>query len=169
MKPKSRMVSNKEIWKPIPGYENCYAVSNLGRVKSRWYRRGRRRCVLKPGINWSGHLKVGLCRDGKVKYHYLHRLVLLAFVGTCPKGMECRHFPDRNPTNNRLDNLSWATHIRNVEDRKIHGTNRRAKKLSNKNIPIIKRLAEKESQRSIAKIFGVSQSTIWRYLNHGSS
>lgn len=25
----------KEIWKPIPGYDDRYAVSNLGRVKSR--------------------------------------------------------------------------------------------------------------------------------------
>lgn len=57
--------------------------------------------------------------------YLVHRLVLEAFVGPCPPGMECRHFPDRDPTNNRLDNLSWATRKQNMEDKASHGTNRK--------------------------------------------
>lgn len=59
--------------------------------------------------------------NGPKKYS-VHVLVLMAFFGPCPKRMECRHFPDRNPKNNNLENLSWATHIVNLADRKIHGT-----------------------------------------------
>ena len=29
----------KEVWKDIIGYEGLYQVSNLGRVKSLWFRR----------------------------------------------------------------------------------------------------------------------------------
>jgi hypothetical protein len=36
--------------------------------------------------------------------------------------MECRHFPDRDPSNNRLENLSWGTHKQNEADKQHHGT-----------------------------------------------
>lgn len=48
-------------------------------------------------------------------------LVLLAFVGPRPKGMECCH-NDGDPENNSLDNLRWDTHSSNVYDAIRHGT-----------------------------------------------
>lgn len=51
----------------------------------------------------------------------IHRLILEAFVGPCPEGMEARHL-DNDPTNNRLDNLCWGTPKENTEDRRRHGT-----------------------------------------------
>ena len=51
-----------------------------------------------------------------------HRLVLEAFVGPRPEGMECRHLSG-NPQNNSVDNLCWGTPVENQGDRKIHGTN----------------------------------------------
>lgn len=70
----------------------------------------------------SGHKFVRLNKQGKSTNHYVHRLVLEAFVGPCPPGMECRHYPDQNPANNRLENLSWATPKTNQGDRKENGT-----------------------------------------------
>ena len=61
-------------------------------------------------------------RDGKVKWIGAHRLVLFAFVGPCPPGMECCHFPDRDPTNNNLMNLKWGTDKENQDHRRTHGT-----------------------------------------------
>jgi hypothetical protein len=52
---------------------------------------------------------------------YVHRLVLKAFVGPCPEGMEGCHW-DGDACNNKLDNLRWATHAENVEDSIRHGT-----------------------------------------------
>ena len=52
----------------------------------------------------------------------VHRLVLLAFVGPCPEEMECRHFPDKNPANNNLNNLQWGTKEENYQDKVVHGT-----------------------------------------------
>lgn len=61
---------------------------------------------------------------GPISCHYIHQLVLEAFVGACPEGMEARHFPDRDTSNNRLENLRWATHQQNIDDKKFHGTAR---------------------------------------------
>jgi hypothetical protein len=52
----------------------------------------------------------------------VHRLVLEAFVGPCPIGMQCRHFPDPNPANCNLKNLQWGTPMENTEDKRVHGT-----------------------------------------------
>lgn len=52
----------------------------------------------------------------------MHRLVLLAFVGPCPDGMEACHANDI-PTDNRLANLRWGTHADNMRDRIENGGN----------------------------------------------
>jgi hypothetical protein len=54
--------------------------------------------------------------------HNVHHLVLKAFVGPCPPGMECRHFPDRDQANERVENLRWGTPRENVADAMLHGT-----------------------------------------------
>lgn len=107
-------------WRPVVGYELRYEVSNLGNV-----RHIRRKVVLKthPG-NKYGHRYVAFWTPSGKKDLLVHRLVLEAFVGPCPPGMECRHFPDRDPGNNRLDNLQWGTHQENEEDKETHGTRR---------------------------------------------
>jgi hypothetical protein len=52
----------------------------------------------------------------------VHRLILEAFVGPCPEGMETCHFPDINPTNNALENLRWDTRSENTRDQIASGT-----------------------------------------------
>lgn len=61
----------------------------------------------------------------------VHRLVLEAFVGPCPPGMVCRHFPDRDPTNNHANNLRWGTSQENIEDTHRDGTWARGEKSGN--------------------------------------
>jgi hypothetical protein len=69
--------------------------------------------VLKPAPKPSGHLSVVLGRDGGTRD--VHRIVLDAFVGPRPDGMECRHLDD-DPTNNALSNLVWGTRSENQLD-----------------------------------------------------
>lgn len=65
-----------------------------------------------------------------IKYNYkgrtylVHKLVLLAFVGPCPPGQQCRHL-DGNPWNNNLSNLCWGTPQENGQDKISHGTSKR--------------------------------------------
>ena len=75
-----------------------------------------------------GRTIVSLYDGLSCRQYNVHTLVLLAFVGPCPPGMECRHFPDRNPANNCLENLSWGTRSQNQQDRITHGTSNRGMK-----------------------------------------
>ena len=106
-----------ERWVPIPDFPG-YEVSDLGRVRSlatpATRKRGR---ILKPSRTVSGNdrVAVGLYRDGKRHMRLVHRIVLEAFVGPRPEGMECCHFDD-DPTNNSLENLRWDTRTANRQD-----------------------------------------------------
>lgn len=112
-----------EIWKDIPGYEGQYQVSDFGHVKS-LARRVKRsqglynvserilKSIQRPDKYYVVHLPHGMV--------YTYQLVLLAFVGPCPEGQECRHL-DGNCQNNRLDNLKWGTRSENARDRVRHG------------------------------------------------
>lgn len=114
-----------ERWAPISGWEGLYSASDRGRIRSetrhvvsRWggLKIVRSR-ILASGRSGSGYLHVTLAREGAAYRVSVHRLVLEAFVGPCPPGMECRHHPDNCRTNNRLENLSWGTHSQNMRDR----------------------------------------------------
>ncbi len=70
----------------------------------------------------NGYVFVELTRGGKGSKQLVHRLVLQAFVGLCPPGMEACHYPDRNRTNNALSNLRWDTKYANASDAHKHGT-----------------------------------------------
>lgn len=104
-----------EIWKDVVGYEGLYEVSNLGRVKSLAKKTmrsdGRENIyhekVLGGTVSDTNRMKVGLSKDGSVRFHEVQNLVLLAFVG--PKsGPKVRcSWKDNNPLNNHLDNLFW--------------------------------------------------------------
>lgn len=99
-------------------------------------------------------------------------MVLETFVGPCSKGMEGCH-NDGNPGNNFIGNLRWDTHKNNENDKIEHGTilsgpKHYLSKFNNDQIVKIRRLAEKEgmSQRKIAKIYGVSPTTIYKIINN---
>src|SRR5438105_1738263 len=40
---------------------------------------------------YGGYIRVSLWNEGKSYVATIHRMVLEAFVGPCPKGMQCRH------------------------------------------------------------------------------
>lgn len=123
-------MSADEIWKAIPEYRADYEVSNLGRVRSLDrlvshgvgnFQRKRKGTILKPGTVKSGHQLVVL---GRGHSRLIHRLVLEAFVGPRPDGMECCH-GDGDPANNCLNNLRWDTRSANVLDDYKHGVRKR--------------------------------------------
>ena len=73
------------------------------------------------------------------------------------------HRPDRSRSYD-FDNLIFITAD---EHRKI--TNRERRKVSDDNVRYIRSVSRsKHSQRKLAKLFDVSQSTIWKIVNHKS-
>ena len=111
-------------FREIPGFPG-YRIGDDGSVWSCRSRHGRMTATWRPlkgRRSRNGHLAVYLCRGGKRHYRAIHRLVLEAFVGPCPPGMEGCHDPDRDPSNNRLPNLRWDTRRANCADAIRHGT-----------------------------------------------
>jgi hypothetical protein len=93
----------------FPGYR----VGDDGSVWRSWHGGWR---LVPSRRHKKGYRRVTLHRDGKRYHPLVHRLVLEAFVGPCPKGMEVCHYPDTDKANNRLGNIRWDTHAENMRD-----------------------------------------------------
>lgn len=89
--------------KDIKGYEGLYAITSCGKVYS--YKRKR---FLRPFDNGLGYLKVFLCKDGKKKQYYLHRLVAEAYLENPNNYPQVNH-RDENKSNNCVNNLEFCT------------------------------------------------------------
>jgi hypothetical protein len=97
-------------------------VSTYGGVKSlKYFSHTGKVGTLKQNRSKLGYLSVALYKNGKIKRLSTHRLVLEAFMGQCPNGMECAH-NDGNKQNNKLKNLRWDTPSNNHGDKLKHGT-----------------------------------------------
>lgn len=160
-----------EQWKDVIGFEGVYQVSDQGRVKSlnRKDSRGHTRPgkILQPIKHGAGYLYVNLSNANIANPTLIHRIVLEAFVGTCPNNMEACHL-DCNKHNNQLSNLRWDTRAGNRVDSINAGTIARGERVSSAKLTasavyIIKHCIDpKHTQASIAKAFGVGQEAISR-------
>ncbi len=109
--------------KPIPNFPgycahpegytlSCY--NNKWGFTNTWRR-------LKSGTNNRHGRQVVVLTNASGEHSiHVHRLILLAFVGECPEGMEACH-NNGNAGDNRLSNLRWDTKKANAEDVKRHG------------------------------------------------
>ena len=167
----------EEEWRPVRDWPE-YEVSNLGTVRTlpRTVMRrngvsmlvlGRVRSLVRQGGSHENYVGLCLKRPGERKTVYVHRLVLDAFVGPCPEGLECRHFPDPDTSNNRLDNLSWGTRVQNHADKRSHGTSPTGErhpmaKLTAEDVRKIRQLRSTgQTLERIAQQFGVTWSNVW--------
>ena len=101
-----------EVWRDIPGFEGCYQISNLGRLKSfKVYPNG---YILSVTNSDGGYLRFVLSAKGrKSKSVKIHRLVAETFIPNPQKLPEVNHI-DGNKQNNVIDNLEWCTHQHNI-------------------------------------------------------
>lgn len=165
-----------ERWLPVAGFEGLYSVSNLGRVRreskvvSRKPTSGYRIAekIMSPGAGVrSRYLSVRLSKDGKASTHYVHHLVLSAFVGPRPAGQEACH-GDGNRGNNSATNLRWDTRKANHADKKIHGTEAvgerhpGAKLTDSMVVALRRRRAEGASFTTLSNEFGITRMTAHR-------
>ena len=107
-----------ERWEPIVGYEGLYEVSNLGKVRNS--RIGthnyHKELALQPnGRRGSAkYISIGLWKNNKPKYKYLHRLVAEAFIPNPDNKLYVNHI-DGYPYNNAVTNLEWCTAHENMQ------------------------------------------------------
>src|SRR5437762_495966 len=102
-----------EQWKPIPGWDQLYEVSDYGRIRSLTrttngplgftrITKGR----LLAQSKRRGYYGVTLKDKRRQQSAYVHRCVLLAFRGVPPEDHQaCHNSGDR--LDNRLENLRW--------------------------------------------------------------
>lgn len=159
-------------YRDIPEFPG-YRVGDDGSVWCNLSRNGKGQSGLKwrrltPHPNPSGHLNVGMSCNGKRSTLLVHRIVLTAFVGPCPDGMEACHYPDRNPANCHLANLRWDTHKANMRDMVEHGNSIRGERhpqsfLTENDVREIRKLYSTGAfiQRDLAERFGVHVQTIF--------
>ena len=162
-----------EQWKPIPSYEDYYAVSDHGRVmrtvegKSTYAGR-----ILTSVMTVDGYLRVCLSGGRKGGAFSVHRLVLTAFKGERPD-MQVNHI-NGIKTDNRLENLEWVTlgdNIRHAERMGLMPHDGGAKVTVAQAAEIRSRYATgKTSYRKLGAQFGISRqevmnivrSRVWR-------
>lgn len=145
-----------EIFKPVPGYEGDYEVSNMGNVRSLHYGKVR---LLRSPSNSRGYPAVGLFLNRTRTTHLVHWLVMAAFVGERPAGMVINHI-DSDKTNNLLSNLEYTSQHHNIQVSS-------ATPLTPENILEIRELLKSGlTQAAIAQRFRVSQRCI-SYIKRG--
>ena len=151
-----------ENWKNVVDFEGIYEVSDFGNIRST-----KTKQLKKITVDTHGRPYLGLWKNNKQKIVKPHKLVLEAFVGKAPKGMECCH-NDGNQQNNKLDNLRWDTPKNNHADKLKHGTSNTGErcnwaKLTKAQVIAIR--ADTRTQKEIAAEYGVQQSQISRIKN----
>lgn len=159
---------------PVPGFEELYEVSDLGRVRSldrtvACRGDGQRRIpgrILKLQIsNRGGYPAIMLWHNGKYVRRHVHTLVLTAFVGPRPPGQEARHGP-AGPLAASLTNLCWGTPSENQMDKVRDGTSNRGERQWQAKLTwpavaeIRRRVTAGELIMHIAREFGVSPRNI---------
>lgn len=160
------MTAPNETWKAIPGYESRYQVSDLGRVRSINFWDGRRQVtgrVLRPGAMNSGRVSVAL---GRGNSRMVHALVMLAFVGPYPPGLEILH-GNSQPSDNRLTNLAYGTRSANIKmdyalgtrvPARVKGSAHGLSKLNNQAVRHIR--CSLLSSKDLGALYGVTYTTI---------
>ena len=163
----------KEIWRDIPDYEGIYQVSNLGRIKSldRYVKRGKSGFFKEGQIqklqnNGNGYLYKQLKHEGRHRNFYIHRLVLMVFIGERPDGMVICH-KDGDTTNNNLNNLRYDTPLENNIDQFRHGIEKG--KLSNNDVLKVRKMyKDGYKTKEISEFFNVGKWVVQR-INSGEN
>ena len=144
-----------EVWRPIVDPADCGEVSNMGRVRGRY---GKMRTTF---VSRNGYKRVGL-KGGKITVA-VHILVASAFCGQRQDGLWVNHI-DGNKLNNCSQNLEWVTASQNV--RHAIETGLRPRKTTKEVMPqealpdALRRIASGETQRSVAKLYGITPSSL---------
>lgn len=112
-------------YRDIPGFIG-YRVGSDGTVWTRCKTGGNENRFGQLGSTWrprrvrvgtNGYPCVVLRQNGRRVERMIHHLVMEAFVGPRPEGMEIRHFPDPTKTNVALANLCYGTSSENKRDK----------------------------------------------------
>lgn len=164
-----------ESWKPVAGFEDCYSVSDLGRVARTSLTRKRTKPIwriIAQRIHRDGYVKFHLCKDSQRSNPQAHRLVWEAFNGPIPPRMQINHINGKK-ADNRLANLELCSASENLKhayqvlqvsrgDLRNFGSKNGSSKLTESQVAEILSLytTGEYRQKDLGERFGVSQRMI---------
>lgn len=168
----------KEIWKPVKGFENRYLISNEGQVYSIV-----KKSLLKPMKTEKGYLYVDLRCNYKRKPKKIHRLVAETFLENPYAKKEVNH-KDGNKLNNTVGNLEWCTRSENLLH--AYATGLKAQKIVAVDMFTVDGtfIKQFESIKNAERFTGINRSTIsaccrnkantaggyvWRYADNNTT
>ena len=145
----------EEEWRPVPGFEGFYSVSDLGRI-----RRDAR--IVQPALKRFRYLGYTISKPGQSESHWVHTLVAAVFLGSRPSGHHIHH-KNGDRQDNSADNLVYLpaeVHQRLPKFTHRGSRNGRAK-LTEEQVRDIRALPRREVRYdTLAAQYGVSPSTM---------
>ncbi len=164
--------TDTEIWKPVVGYDMLYEVSDLGRVRGAIEKTelitGKKAGNIKRAqVNKSGYLVTLVWKNNHPQAVKVHRLIAEAFIPN-PENKRTVNHINGIKTDNRLENLEWATHKENHKHARENGLypiktgeDSKSAKLINQDVIEIRILKENGIRtETIAKLFDIHINTV---------
>jgi hypothetical protein len=103
----------EEQWKDIPGFEELYQASSLGRIRKLKKLHNLKTGIVKPAAKGNGYYRASLCKDGIEHRFAYHRAIALAWIPN-PLGLSEINHIDGDKSNNKPTNLEWILHKDNI-------------------------------------------------------
>lgn len=97
--------------KSIPNFPG-YTITDDGKVIS--YKMHKPK-IMKTWYQRSGYENIKLCKNNKTYHFSIHRLVAQAFIPNPNNYLEINH-KNKNPRDNRVENLEWCTRRQNLQE-----------------------------------------------------
>lgn len=156
-----------EEWRIIPGSNDCYKVSNYGRVKSYKVNKTEGKIMHPSKVGNFQALKISVNNEN-VSW-YIHKLVATVFVPRASEELTHVVHADLNFNNNQASNLVWVTKDKVHEnERKRNSLSLKRRKPSNtrlkeRDVAHLKAMLSKGfTQAEIAKLFCISEMQVTR-------
>ncbi|WP_312272267.1 HNH endonuclease [Pseudomonas sp.] len=144
-----------------------YWIADTGHIISSYKRE---LLIMKPA--YRGLYLAVFMKDmsGQLQGRYIHQVVLEAFHGPRPEGMQGAHL-DGDRRNNSFTNLAWVSPQENADHRKLHGTSGKGEKntmakLTHDQVLEMREMRKETglSYKKIAPLFGVTTMTAYRAI-----
>lgn len=175
-------VLENEFWIDIQDFEDCYQISNYGRIKSKTrkisglsrcgnsFERYRKSQLIKPSFSRDSYLHISLHKESSSKTFSVHQLVARHFIPNS-NNFTCVNHLDSDATNNHVNNLEWTNYIENNLHARTSGNwNERgerscASKLNNTQVLQIRENPDKKSIGQLARENNVTRKCISNVIN----
>lgn len=166
-------MSEKELWKDVPDFEDRYNVSNFGRVKRKEYKTNNGKILKEKELQVRVVQGYKVCKffnskvDKKGRHWKLSRLVAYLFVDGYKSGLVVNHI-NGNKLDNHYKNLEWCTVSQNTQHaydtgliKKPIGEKNPRSKLNEFNVLAIYTLRNRFTYKELSSHYSVSDSTIF--------